>query len=102
MGVGRDRPATDEIIGQVWIRQFQYGFERIQFGGGEPGDPGGNEATDQYVVLVRAAMRGAEQQTPAPAVKGASIGRRLGGLNSGSDRAGKVLRILSSHQHAVI
>ena len=65
-GIGQ--PAG-EPVGQVGVGQFHHRFQRVELRLAVSGDVPRDEAADQQVVLVRAAMGGAEQQAAAARVE---------------------------------
>ena len=68
-GAGGDWFAAGEPVGEFGVRQFEDGLDLVQLGRGHGGDAGGDEAADQQVVFISAAMPGAEDQPAAPVVQ---------------------------------
>ena len=67
---GRNRQPAGQPVGKLVIRHLQQRLNRGNFRIVKSGYVTLHETTEQEVVLVRAAMRGAIQQTATPHIEG--------------------------------
>jgi hypothetical protein len=68
VGVRWDGLAAGQPFGEVGVGVFQDDFQLVEFGWGHAGDFGFHEVADEEVVLVGAAVLGAEDHPAAPDV----------------------------------